>query len=206
MPFYAIKPSSEQALRSNSAVPPAWLTTALGLIMVPVVFTLLLTAVGLTDACAGDLKRLSVSERVRLKNLLASAVQANEATQAQYEASLRLVEGSPCRGVDSSLKPDLRVKLEAAIAKQTGIAGIEVFQLLRLSGWTVIYSNAGAGDSPYYFYSTDPLAGSPPTAVWAGGAPIYEAGEVAVWVTENAPGIPRKLADCFAWRVILGSE
>lgn len=162
--------------------------------------------VAATAVVADELSPLSSLDVDRLKRLLTSAVEAGVATQAQYEESLRLVEAFPCTNVDSSLSAGAKRQLEFALSAQTGIAGVEVYWWMRHGDWTVVYSNAGFGDPPYFFYSQDALAGLPPVAVWAGAGPIYHAGEVAADMLEMAPGIPPGLADCFAWKVMLSPE
>jgi len=37
--------------------------------------------------------------------------------------------------------------------------------------------------------------------LWSGVALKKEERDVGDWVLKNAPGIPRKLASCFAWHV-----
>jgi hypothetical protein len=41
--------------------------------------------------------------------------------------------------------------------------------------------------------------------VWGGAAEFDETDEIEQWAEQNAPGIPKKLAACFAWSVTKGS-
>lgn len=83
---------------------------------------------------------------------------------------------------------------------------MSVFASFRSSGWSIVFSDASAGDSPYFFYSKDPMTGVKPLAAWSGAATIFETSEVAEWVRQNVPGIPERLANCFAWHVTLSAE
>lgn len=56
------------------------------------------------------------------------------------------------------------------------------------------------------FYSNAPVDGGHPVTLWSGAATIFETSEVEQWVKENAPGIPARVASCFAWHVTLNSE
>ncbi len=55
-------------------------------------------------------------------------------------------------------------------------------------------------DEEFLFYSHDPLTSAPVT-MWSGAAAYFEEHEIKIWTLRNAPGIPPKLASCFAWHV-----
>ncbi len=83
---------------------------------------------------------------------------------------------------------------------------VAVYKAFKSAGWFIVFSDASAGDSPYFFYSKDPLKGAKPLTAWSGAATIFETSEVAEWVKRNAPDIPERLANCFAWYVTLSPE
>jgi hypothetical protein len=41
---------------------------------------------------------------------------------------------------------------------------------------------------------------------WSGAATVFETSEIEQWILENAPGIPKRLASCFAWHVTLNRD
>ena len=63
-----------------------------------------------------------------------------------------------------------------------------------------MYVDTHQSDEAFLFYDRDPPA-RPYKSLWAGGAAIYKEREIRAWTLKNAPGIPAKLADCFAWHV-----
>lgn len=146
---------------------------------------------------------LAPEEQARLLKVFAEALQNKTITQQQYEQSAAWVKANPCRQVHRKLTAKQRALLETAIAKQQKQEKVSVFATFRSGGWSIVFSDAGNSDSPYFFYSSNPATGAKPITVWAGGATIFETTEIADWVKQNAPGIPKQLADCFAWHVTL---
>ena len=66
--------------------------------------------------------------------------------------------------------------------------------------WSIIYVDTHESDEAYVFYAHDPLR-SRYVTLWSGAARMDEEQEIKVWTIKNAPGIPQKLAGCFAWHV-----
>lgn len=107
---------------------------------------------------------------------------------------------SPCDGVDRSLTTKRKAALSVAITRQLNVRSADVGESFQFGGWSIIYLSVPAADSPFLFYSRDPLTSSPVT-MWSGAAAPFEEREIRDWTLKNAPGIPPKLASCFAWHV-----
>lgn len=105
---------------------------------------------------------------------------------------------SPCDGIDRTIVIDRAVSAE--IAKQLHVSKVDVLQSFRNDAWSIIYINTHETDNAFLFYSRSPLVGHYIT-LWSGAASKDEEQEIADWVFHNAPGIPSKLAKCFAWHV-----
>lgn len=149
---------------------------------------------------------LSVDDKAGLVKILGEALRDNDITQPQYDQSVSWVNATPCTGVDRGLTAKQQAQLEAAVAKQQKLKKVSVFESFKSDGWYIVFSDASVGDSPYFFYSKNPMKGAKPLTAWSGSATIFETSEVAEWVKQNASGIPERLANCFAWHVTLSPE
>jgi hypothetical protein len=107
---------------------------------------------------------------------------------------------SPCDGVIRSLSNERKTALAPAIAKQLNASNVDVLQSFQSGGWSIIYVDTHQADEAFLFYSHDPLTNRYIT-LWSGAAARYEEQDVKSWTIKNAPGIPPKLASCFAWHV-----
>ena len=179
----------------------------LGLFMKRLLATLLLGTTLAAWADHGPAEpQLSAEDRARLQKTLAEALRDKDITQRQYEQSVSWINANPCAGVERGLSPGQQARLEAAIAKQRKLKKVSVFASFKSDGWFIVLSDASVGDSPYFFYSKNPIRGAKPLAAWSGTATIFETSEVAEWIKQNASGIPERLANCFAWHVTLSPE
>jgi len=86
------------------------------------------------------------------------------------------------------------------IAKQLHAQKVDVLQAFRFDGWTILYVDSHEADEAFLFYSHDPLHNRFVT-IWSGAAATNEEQSIRAWTLKNAPGIPPKLASCFAWHV-----
>jgi hypothetical protein len=123
---------------------------------------------------------------------------------------------NPCRGVDRSLSEQqeasfapvlerhMRAGFDPRLATVIVVEREDVLGLFRTQGWYIVYANNHATDDPYLFYSTDPAKASRYVGAWAGSAAADEGAEIQAWVTQEMPGIPKVLAECFAWYVTRG--
>lgn len=107
---------------------------------------------------------------------------------------------SPCDNVDRSLTKNSKAALAPAIARQLGSKRVDVLQSFRFEGWTILYVDSHDADEAFLFYAHDPLH-SRYITVWGGAAAWNEERSIRAWTLKNAPGIPPKLAGCFAWHV-----
>ncbi|MBY0578942.1 MAG: hypothetical protein K2P57_07850, partial [Burkholderiales bacterium] len=114
--------------------------------------------------------------------------------------SLSGVSASPCDGVDRSLSGKRKLVLAPKIAKELHVSSVDVLQSFKSHGWSIIYIDTHVSDETFLFYKKDPLT-SHYVTLWGGAATIYEEQQIKEWVLKNAPKIPLKLANCFAWHV-----
>lgn len=110
---------------------------------------------------------------------------------------------SPCNGVDTRLTDAQKAGWASAIAKQLNVSSVSVSQAFSFSGWRFVFVTTPKSDPPYLFFKGDPLK-SRYITMWSGAATPQEESQIHKWVVQNAPGIPSKLAGCFAWQVTNG--
>ncbi|MES2015197.1 MAG: hypothetical protein V4484_01780 [Pseudomonadota bacterium] len=165
-----------------------------------------MAVLGAQAAHGADDVRLAAANKTRLVRLLDEALRDAHITKAQYAQSRSWIDATPCNGVERSLGARRQFQLEAVIAKEQKREKVHIYESFSSDGWLVLYTDASDGDSPYLFYATDPIKGARPVTRWSGGATIFDTSEVAQWVQKNAPGIPARVANCFAWHVTLGSQ
>lgn len=68
--------------------------------------------------------------------------------------------------------------------------------------WRILNVETPTADDAFLFFSSNPATHRYVT-LWPGAADAGETGSIRAWVIENAPGIPTKLAACFADHVTL---
>jgi hypothetical protein len=107
---------------------------------------------------------------------------------------------TPCSGVDRSLTQAQKPVLASAAARQMGLSKVELLESFHLDAWRILYVSTGVSDNAFLFYGQDPTKHKYVT-LWAGAAMASEEDSINSWVVKNAPGIPAKLAACFAWHV-----
>ena len=115
-------------------------------------------------------------------------------------ASLSAATASPCDGVERSLAKDRATVLARAVAGQLHLTGVDVLQSFRDAGWEILYVDTHRSDETFLFYPADP-ATRPAVTSWSGGASPDEEPGIRHWLRSHAPGIPARLAACFAWHV-----
>lgn len=125
-------------------------------------------------------------------------IAANESTSSA--SGIIEASNNPCGGVDRNLTEEQKIKLAPIIASEEKVHKVDVLKLFRYEKWQIIYIENYVSDEPYLFYSDDPMT-SKPVAAWSGAATIYEENAIKEWTLKNVPGIPNKLARCFAWHV-----
>lgn len=115
-------------------------------------------------------------------------------------ASTACAAPPPCGGVIRSLTDVRKAALAPAIAKQLHVPHVEVLQYFQAGTWDIIYVETHQSDEAFLFYAHDPLT-SRYITLWSGAAMRNEEQSIKAWTIKNAPGIPVKLASCFAWHV-----
>ena len=106
----------------------------------------------------------------------------------------------PCSGINRQLDNERKAVLAPAIANQLQASAVDVLQLFKMGNWSIIYVDTHDADEVFLFYAADPLT-SHYTTLWSGAAAKNEESKIRNWVINNAPGIPNRLAGCFAWHV-----
>jgi hypothetical protein len=149
---------------------------------------------------------LSEDDKARIIQVLKEVLQRKAITQEQYNKQIEWVNLNPCEGVDRSLIEANKSQLANSIAKQLKLNSVDILQSFRVDGWSIIYVNTHVSDEVYLFYSGDPIAAERPVTEWSGAAMIFETSEIEQWILDNAPGIPKRLASCFAWHVTLNRD
>lgn len=144
------------------------------------------------DCSATLLSMICVSKQVFLfLCLLAAASSAWAAT--------------PCDGVDRTLTNESKATLASAIAGQLRYKRVDVLQSFRDGNWQILYVDTHESDNGFLFYSHDPRR-SRYITIWGGVALDDEESAIRRWALKNAPGIPPRLAKCFAWHVTNGRD
>ncbi len=107
---------------------------------------------------------------------------------------------SPCAGVNRNLTNERKAALAPAIAKQLHVKSVDVLQSFQEGIWSIFFVDSHESDNAYVFYAHDPLK-SRYITLWGGVATSDEEKAIKAWTLKNAPGIPQRLATCFAWHV-----
>lgn len=71
---------------------------------------------------------------------------------------------------------------------------------MQIHGWRIIEVIPDSAEPEWLFFSRDPM-GAHAITTWSGVANPFEETSIRHWVLRNAPGIPLRLAHCFAWHV-----
>jgi hypothetical protein len=115
-------------------------------------------------------------------------------------ATLAVRAENACSRVDRTLPKERAKGLGPVIAKQLDVKRAKISQSFRFGDWSVLYVSTDETDDAFVFYSGDPMR-SRYVTLWGGVALESEETEIRAWTLKNAPGIPRILANCFAWHV-----
>ena len=129
-----------------------------------------------------------------------------------FAAFSTYASASPCDGVDRNLPSSrkevlapeivkqLNETLDPEIAKELNIQYVDIIRSFRIGGWSILFIKPDRGEVLFLFYVHDPLT-SYYVAMWSGVAMSSEEKAIRSWTFKNVPGIPKKLAACFAWHV-----
>jgi hypothetical protein len=100
------------------------------------------------------------------------------------------------------LAPRLTEQLKG---KLPDVSTVDVLQAFRQEDWTILYVETHVSDEVFLFYSGDPLSHRYIT-LWSGAAAMDEETDIMRWAAANAPGIPKRLAACFAHVAVNGEQ
>lgn len=107
---------------------------------------------------------------------------------------------SPCDCAKKTLTNREKTMMASIIAKQLNVPHLEVRAEYRIKQWRIVNVVPPEADDVYLFYANDPSKNHYIT-LWGGAASKFEENNIKKWVLRNVPGIPDKLATCFAWHV-----
>ncbi len=116
-----------------------------------------------------------------------------------------VLAAAPCSGVDRHFNSGLRASLSSAIAKQLDVGTVDVLQFFRVKSWSIVYIDTHQADPVFLFFEHNPVTSRYVTQ-WSGAATSEEENSIRDWTSKNAPGIPTRLAQCFAWYVTKGRD
>jgi hypothetical protein len=121
-------------------------------------------------------------------------------------------EPSPCQGMIQNLSENNKAELARAITKQLNlshpalkISSTTVLRSFASGNWSIIHVQPDKAEPVFLFFAGNPLT-SRYVTLWGGEGATTGKDEPIIknWVLKNAPGIPPKLAGCFAWYVTHG--
>ena len=112
---------------------------------------------------------------------------------------------SPCDDMHHDINPLNKEILMREIGEQLKRPVIDIICAFKFKGWSIINVSAYQADDAFLFYAHDPLS-SHYVTLWGGAARIDDEKAITSWVIKNAPGIPKKLAACFARYVTKGKD
>ncbi len=164
----------------------------------------LLCALLVLSSGGAQASTLNAETRARYLAVANQVHDAGQITDRQLRDTRRWLNLQPCSSARTALDANRKFELARAISESEGFPNSTVLTYIGFQSWHIVLTTAGLGDPPYLVYREDPAKGGKPVASWAGAATIFETTELRDWLLANAPGIPRRLADCWAWQVTLG--
>jgi hypothetical protein len=111
-----------------------------------------------------------------------------------------MAEPNSCNGINRSLTTEQAATFSRHVRNEFKAKEADILQIFRFRGWSILYVDTHDADEAFVFYRGDP-ARTHYVTVWSGAAGYNEEDEIRLWAEKNAPGIPHRLAECFAWHV-----
>jgi hypothetical protein len=154
----------------------------------------------------------AVSKIARRKSKMTGA-RCRQALALALGLSILPAAADSCRGVDRALSDAQRAafvpaierhlnrQLAPAVGQSIHLEAGDILQLFRVGRWHIVHVVSHVSDEPFLFYRSPPPASAAYDLVWAGAATMDEGPSTAAWVETGMPGIPSRLAKCFAWYV-----
>jgi hypothetical protein len=139
---------------------------------------------------------------IRMKHLLCNHLRLLQLVAFMVVANLAWA-ASPCTGVNRNFTNERKKALAPVIAKQLKVKNVVALRSFQVDGWSILYVEPQTELEPaYLFYSRSPLT-SRYITLWAGVVTEDDDEKtIQAWAFKNAPGIPHRLATCFAWHVM----
>jgi len=139
---------------------------------------------------------LSPSEKGRIEQTLREIRDSEGITHHQYQESIAILNDSQCETINRTFTDAEKSRWSRDISKRKHSLGAEAVQSFRSGQWRVVYVTYPNAEPAYHFHDS-----SRSVTVWGGAATIFDAPDIKRWIREQAPGIPQRLAHCFAWHV-----
>lgn len=107
---------------------------------------------------------------------------------------------TPCSGIDRDLglSPEQIVRMKENISPQVFSTDLEILNVFKAQGWSVLSINPNKAEPAYLFFSSNLLT-SHYVGLWAGAYGEMTRSELVVAFQKEAAGIPENLAQCVAW-------
>jgi hypothetical protein len=110
-----------------------------------------------------------------------------------------------CTGVARTLTEERKSDLASSLSRQLRVPVVEVLHSFKVGTRSILHVDAHKGDEVFLFFERDPSSARHVT-LWSGAATKMEERSIERWALKNAPGIPGRLARCFAWYVTNGRD
>jgi hypothetical protein len=78
------------------------------------------------------------------------------------------------------------------------VKNLEIMNFFKENNWSIIYAETQVSDEPLLIYNDDVLT-SNYIALFSGAVSTQDEDNIKQWITDNTPGIPYKLEECFLW-------
>lgn len=108
---------------------------------------------------------------------------------------------TPCVNINNKLNATQKEVLQNNLKRQLKAERVNVLKLFKVQNSSVGYIETYDADEAFVFYVGDEYK-SNFIIMWSGAAEISEEKNIEKWAKDNVPGIPARLAQCFAWYAI----
>ncbi|HBE6260961.1 hypothetical protein [Escherichia coli] len=121
--------------------------------------------------------------------------------------STSLYAKNPCEGLKGDLPAAQLIPLKKNIARQLNsemeqvveVNKVEILSFDTLQEWSIVGVATGVSDDALLIYKGN-ITKTDYVALFGGAASIND--DMIQWINQKAPGIPDKLAQCFAWGAV----
>lgn len=114
---------------------------------------------------------------------------------------------NPCEGLKGNLPAAQLIPLKKNIARQLNsemeqvveVNKVQIFSFDTLQEWSIIGVVTGVSDDALLIYKGN-ITNTDYVALFSGAVSVDD--DMIQWINQQAPGIPDKLAQCFAWGTV----